>query len=675
MATSSTLTFGAGLTARGPSRRRRGWRARRRPDRPPGTPRCRRRGCRRRRRPRRRAVSTLMPPSISISTARPRASISLRATAHLVEHLGDERLTAPAGVDAHHQQEVDLVEVRQHRCRPAVGGLSTRPTPTFRGAQLVEQRTGIAELDVHDAAVGTGVGEVLEQHAGVVDHEVAVEEQVGALAQRPHHRRADGEVGHEVTVHHVDVQEVGDLAHPLDLGPELGEVGGQDRRRQLHRGHASPTRGRGARGRTCRRCRRPAGAGAHHDRVGRPGRARAARAGSKSAKVLGGPLVDVDGLLVGERAHRVHEDTARTHQRRGGGASSSHCSVASSAIALGSEPPAGVGAAAQHADAAARCVEQHPVEASPARSGERVRVGDQRAPGAGARCDAGAVDHADPAGVDVERDHRHRRGRPARRWRWPCRRGRRRGRRCGRRARGAERGDHRLARPGPAAWRARRAPRADVAGSPRPRTSSASGTSRPRSTLGARGAELLGERVDGEPGAGRAEGDRRRLVHRDQRGARGVGAEVAVSRSTSQSGYESATASSSGSGHGRARRVSARRLAFTKPRARGERAADRVDGRRHRGVRRRVVEQLVRTRGATRRAPAGRDGGAAASRRAPSRSSSAALRAHGAVDEIGGERAVAVRQVGSARASRAGSRARRRRLRCGRARRARRRAR
>ncbi len=45
-----------------------------------------------------------------------------------------------------------------------------------------------------------------------------------------------------------------------------------------------------------------------------------------------------------------------------------------------------------------------------------------------------------------------------------------------------------------------------------------------------------------------------------------------VSRSTSQSGYDNATASSSGSGNGRGRRVSARRLAFTKPRARGERA-------------------------------------------------------------------------------------------------------
>ena len=48
---------------------------------------------------------------------------------------------------------------------------------------LVEQRTRVAELDVHDAAVGARLGEVVEQHARVVDHQVAVEEQVGVRAQ------------------------------------------------------------------------------------------------------------------------------------------------------------------------------------------------------------------------------------------------------------------------------------------------------------------------------------------------------------------------------------------------------------------------------------------------------------------------------------------------------------
>ena len=46
---------------------------------------------------------------------RGRARRSLARGAHLVEHLGDERLTAEAGVHAHHEQRVDVVEVRLDR--------------------------------------------------------------------------------------------------------------------------------------------------------------------------------------------------------------------------------------------------------------------------------------------------------------------------------------------------------------------------------------------------------------------------------------------------------------------------------------------------------------------------------------------------------------------------------
>ena len=50
-------------------------------------------------------------------------------------------------------------------------------------AHPVEQRARITELDVHGAAVRAGLGEVVEQLAGVVDHQVAVEVKVGARAQ------------------------------------------------------------------------------------------------------------------------------------------------------------------------------------------------------------------------------------------------------------------------------------------------------------------------------------------------------------------------------------------------------------------------------------------------------------------------------------------------------------
>ena len=49
------------------------------------------------------------------------------------------------------------------------------------------------------------------------------------LSQRLHHQRADGDVGDEVAVHHVDVDPVaaGGVDRP-HLVAELGEVGGED---------------------------------------------------------------------------------------------------------------------------------------------------------------------------------------------------------------------------------------------------------------------------------------------------------------------------------------------------------------------------------------------------------------------------------------------------------------
>ena len=61
------------------------------------------------------AVSRLMPPSISSSTASSRSSTIGAGGPQLVEHLGEERLAAEPGVHAHEEEDVDLLEVRQHR--------------------------------------------------------------------------------------------------------------------------------------------------------------------------------------------------------------------------------------------------------------------------------------------------------------------------------------------------------------------------------------------------------------------------------------------------------------------------------------------------------------------------------------------------------------------------------
>ena len=73
------------------------------------------------------------------------------------------------------------------------------------------------------------LGEVLEIPPRVGHHEMAVEEQRGVAPQRGHHRGSDGEVGHEVPVHDVDVEPVRRRRHLPHLFGQRPEVGGEDR--------------------------------------------------------------------------------------------------------------------------------------------------------------------------------------------------------------------------------------------------------------------------------------------------------------------------------------------------------------------------------------------------------------------------------------------------------------
>src|ERR1043166_5281039 len=69
---------------------------------------------------------------------------------------------------------------------------------------------------------------------------MTVENGVRPGAQRLDHRWAEGHVGHEVSVHHVEVDPVSPgRKNVVDFLAEPGEVGRQDRRRDQH-AHASP---------------------------------------------------------------------------------------------------------------------------------------------------------------------------------------------------------------------------------------------------------------------------------------------------------------------------------------------------------------------------------------------------------------------------------------------------
>ena len=69
----------------------------------------------------------------------------------------------------------------------------------------------------------------------VVEHQAHVQRDGRDPVNGAHHRRANRQVGHEVAVHHVDVQQVG--AATLDGGdvlPERREIRGQQRRSDQH---------------------------------------------------------------------------------------------------------------------------------------------------------------------------------------------------------------------------------------------------------------------------------------------------------------------------------------------------------------------------------------------------------------------------------------------------------
>ncbi len=77
--------------------------------------------------------------------------------------------------------------------------------------------------------VRSGLGEGLEERIDRRDHQMDVERLGGVRAKRLHHRRADRQVGHEMAVHHVDMDPVGARrVDGADLLAEPGEIGRED---------------------------------------------------------------------------------------------------------------------------------------------------------------------------------------------------------------------------------------------------------------------------------------------------------------------------------------------------------------------------------------------------------------------------------------------------------------
>ena len=126
-----------------------------------------------------------MPPSTSSRMSRPLASMSLRSALDLAQRRIDEALAAEARVDAHHQQQVDLVDHPlqavdrrrrvEHQARLAAGVADQLQ-------RAVDVRAGVG---VEADPVGAGLGKRLRQRIDRLHHQVHVDRHARAVGLSP----------------------------------------------------------------------------------------------------------------------------------------------------------------------------------------------------------------------------------------------------------------------------------------------------------------------------------------------------------------------------------------------------------------------------------------------------------------------------------------------------------
>lgn len=143
-----------------------------------------------------------------------------------------ELLPAETGIDRHHADQIGQIQQMRDRIGRRAG--VQRHTRLFAGGTdrlqgAVDMRTG---LDMGGDQIGPRLGIGLDIGIDRRDHQVNVHEGLHMRAERLHGGRAEGQVRHEMSVHHIDMDPVGALIlDGPDLAAEIGKIGGQDRRR------------------------------------------------------------------------------------------------------------------------------------------------------------------------------------------------------------------------------------------------------------------------------------------------------------------------------------------------------------------------------------------------------------------------------------------------------------
>ena len=86
-------------------------------------------------------------------------------------------------------------------------------------------RHALGEFNVNGDLIGAGPGKWLQQNLRLGTHQMHVEEFFTERTEGFHHRRAEGNVRHEMPVHDVEVQPVrAGTIHTRDFVRETGEI-------------------------------------------------------------------------------------------------------------------------------------------------------------------------------------------------------------------------------------------------------------------------------------------------------------------------------------------------------------------------------------------------------------------------------------------------------------------
>jgi hypothetical protein len=125
----------------------------------------------------------------------------------LLEGVGDETLAAETGIYAHNKNVMHHSQHWDEQVDRSGGVDDYSGLHSMVGDETESAVQVAAGLVMHAHPVGASLGKRLDEFVGIVDHHVAVEGQMGDAAQGLDYRWAQSEVGHKVTVHHVDMND------------------------------------------------------------------------------------------------------------------------------------------------------------------------------------------------------------------------------------------------------------------------------------------------------------------------------------------------------------------------------------------------------------------------------------------------------------------------------------